>query len=65
MLTYYSKNCVKNILRKNKRSRNNTPWYPVSISEIDLELKKVGLKKDKVYYLAHGLSETIIVLVRK
>lgn len=65
VLVYYSKNCVKNILRKNKRSRNNTSWYPVSIPEIDLELKKVGLKKDEVYYLARGLSETIIVLVRK
>jgi len=41
------------------------PWYPVTISEIDLELKKLGLKKDKVYHLARGLSETIIVIVRK
>ncbi len=65
VLVYYSKNCVKNILRKNKKSRSNTPWYPVSISEIVLELKRLGLKKDKVYHLACGLSGTIIVVVRK
>jgi len=65
ILTYYSKNCVQNILRKKRRIKSNILWYPVTISEIDLELKKLDLKKEKVYHLVRGLSETMIVVVRK
>jgi ubiquinone/menaquinone biosynthesis C-methylase UbiE len=65
ILAYYDKESVKGILRKKKRITSNTLWYPVTISEIDLELKNFGLQKEGVYYLARRFSETIIIIARK
>jgi ubiquinone/menaquinone biosynthesis C-methylase UbiE len=65
ILAYYSKNCARRIWRKKSRSRNYISWYPVTISEIDSELGELGLKRYIIYYLARGLSETIIVIIKK
>jgi len=65
IVAYYSRDSISGILRKNKRVRSNIKWYPVTISEMDLEFRKLGLKKEKVYHLVRGLSETMIVILKK
>lgn len=65
ILVYYNKKSLKNILRGYGRRRRNIPWYPVDIAGIDLELGKLGLKKDKVIHLAYGFSETVMIIIKK
>ena len=65
ILAYYNKKSLKNILRKYRRKRKNIPWYPVDIFQIDWEIKKLGFKRYRVFYLAYGISETMFVVVRK
>lgn len=65
ILVYYNRMSFRNILRKYKREQKKIAWYPVDISEVDCELKKIGLKKEKIFHLAFGLSETMVVLASK
>jgi len=65
ILAYYNEVSFQNILREIQRKQKKISWYPVSISEVDYELKKLGLKKEKGFHLAFGFSETMVVLASK
>ena len=65
ILAYYHRGCFQNLLRRRKRYRSGEQWHPVSLSEMEKEIKSAGLIKIKTFPLALGVSETLIVLTRK
>lgn len=62
ILAYYIKNSFQEILRRKKRLKMGTPWYPVSFKDINLEIEQAGMKKLKVFPVLKGFSETAIIL---
>lgn len=65
IFVYYNRNSFNGILRKQRRKRQGLSWYPVSISEVERELKEISVKREKIFHLAYGISETMVVIAVK
>ena len=65
ILTYYHKNCLQRFLRKRHRERKQIEWHPLSYKQIEEELEAVSFKKIKCFPLLVGISETVVILVKK
>lgn len=62
VVAYYQRGSVQGLLRRRRRS--GTPWHPVSLSELDAELREAGLRRVHRRFLLPVISETIVVLAK-
>ena len=62
VLGYYHRGSLQRIRREG--SRRGTPWFPVSLSELDAELAQAGFVRARRSFLMPLVSETIIVLAQ-
>lgn len=65
IVVYYHKDCLRYFLRRRWREKQGIEWYPVGFKQMKKELADVGLKRIKSFFLAKGISETVVVLVQK
>lgn len=65
ILAYYLKNSLQYYLRRKKREKKSIEWHPFTLIQIEDELDKAGLRKLKSFFLAPGISETVVVLCEK
>lgn len=65
ILVYYHGNCLQYFFRKNSRNKAKIEWYPVTLKQLQKELTQIGLRKIKSFFLAKGISETIVILAQK
>jgi len=65
IVVYYHKNSLQTLRRKKMRARKGNFWNPVSLKQIDSELKAANLKCVAKFFLLPGISETVIVLAKK
>ena len=64
VLAYYHSKSLQCTLRRKKRTKGGTTWYPVTFVEIKEELEKAGLNLVKIFPTVLGFSETLIVLAK-
>ena len=60
LVAYYHRGTVQGLLRRRRRAA--TPWHPVSLGELDAELRDAGLRRVHRRFLLPIISETIVVL---
>ena len=65
VVAYYHKNSLQALLRKKRRAKKGNFWNPVSLKQINSELKAANLKSVAKFFLFHGICETVIVLAKK
>lgn len=65
VLAYYHSKSFQCILRRKKRTKADIPWYPVTFDEIKKELEIARLTLVKIFPMALGFSETLVVLARR
>jgi SAM-dependent methyltransferase len=62
VLGYYHRGSLQRLRRQG--GRRGTPWFPVSLSELDSELTQAGFVRARRRFLMPFVSETVIVLAR-
>jgi len=62
IVAYYHRWSIQGLLRRRRRS--GTPWHPISLGELDAELRAAGLRRVHRRFLLPVISETIVVLAR-
>ena len=65
VVAYYHKNSLQALVKKKMRARKGIFWNPVSLKQIDSELKAANLKSVAKFFLFPGICETIMVLAQK
>ena len=63
IVAFYHRTSVQGVVRR--RRRGATPWYPVTLAEIDTELAAAGLRRVARRFMLPFVSETIAVLARR
>ena len=62
IVAFYHRASVQGLLRRWRR--RGTPWYPVALAEIDVELEAAGLRRVGRRFMLPIVSETVVVLAR-
>ncbi len=62
IVAYYQRRSIQGLARR--RRRRGTPWHPVSLGEIDAELRDAGLDRVHRRFLLPVISETVVVLAK-
>jgi ubiquinone/menaquinone biosynthesis C-methylase UbiE len=62
IVAYYQRGSVQGILRRRRRS--GAPWNPVSLKELDAELREAGLRRVHRAFLVPVISETVVVVAQ-
>lgn len=65
ILGYYHRRTLQNLLRRQVRKKRGVMWHPVTSQEVQNELALAGLREIQTFYLAEGLSETMVVICGK
>ncbi len=62
IVAFYHRNSVQGVVRR--RRRRGTPWYPVTLADIDAELAAAGLRRVGRKFMLPIVSETVVVLAK-
>lgn len=65
VVAYYMQKSIQGLLRKQRRKKAETQWYPITRADLLEEIESVGLKIEGEWPLTfYGFSETIVVQLR-
>jgi SAM-dependent methyltransferase len=62
VVAYYHRGSIQGLLRRRRRGAG--PWHPVSLAQLDEELRVAGLRRVSRRFLLPLYSETIVVLAK-
>ena len=62
IVAFYHRASIQGLVRR--RRRRGTPWFPVTLTEIDAELAAAGLRREGRGFMLPFVSETVVVLAR-
>jgi ubiquinone/menaquinone biosynthesis C-methylase UbiE len=63
IVAYYHRGSIQGLLRR--RRRRGMAWHPVTLGELDAELREAGLRRVQRRFLLPFVSETVVVLARR